>query len=263
MALQSGKSRFDNRRRRGFTLIELLVVVAIISLLIAILLPALSKVRQVTKRTVCQSNLKQIAAGWQMYLQDYDGKFYQETNADWLYGGWKGTTPPFTNHKRPLNVCLGLTDLPESEKDARVFYCPADDMGTGDTVYRLLGTSYKTNMLLVGQDQISILPSSVLRNAINAELRNLNVNRVSGPSQLLLMGDYPWQTQWLPSPYPFGLKWHGRCCHFNMAFLDGHVEFIKIYKGLHITNEYRTMPFRDLYTLAVQEQVWEPCPKCH
>ncbi|MHC4213257.1 MAG: prepilin-type N-terminal cleavage/methylation domain-containing protein, partial [Planctomycetota bacterium] len=61
----------------GFTLIELLVVISIISLLLAILLPALNKVRSLTHRIACQSNLKQIAFAWQMYLDDYEGKFYQ------------------------------------------------------------------------------------------------------------------------------------------------------------------------------------------
>src|SRR5438874_1863479 len=64
------------RRNRGaFTLIELLVVIAIIAILAAILFPVFAQARESARKTSCTSNLKQIATGMMMYIQDYDETF--------------------------------------------------------------------------------------------------------------------------------------------------------------------------------------------
>ncbi|MFN7022413.1 MAG: type II secretion system protein [Phycisphaerales bacterium] len=59
------------RLRTGFTLIELLVVIAIIALLVAILLPALGKAREQSKRVVCLSNVRQMSVAMNFYAKDY------------------------------------------------------------------------------------------------------------------------------------------------------------------------------------------------
>ena len=62
-------------KRKAFTLIELLVVVAIIALLISILLPSLSRARELSKRTVCCSNQRGIGQAFYIYAQDDPGVF--------------------------------------------------------------------------------------------------------------------------------------------------------------------------------------------
>ena len=77
------------KEQKAFTLIELLVVIAIIAVLMAILMPALNRVKEQGKRAVCLGNLKQLALCWIMYADDYDGKI---VNGE-AYGGGDGTAP--------------------------------------------------------------------------------------------------------------------------------------------------------------------------
>ncbi len=69
--------------KRAFTLIELLVVIAIIAVLMAIIMPALQKVKKQAQEIVCRSNLKQYGIAGNIYLDDFDQKFPDPQR--WLY----------------------------------------------------------------------------------------------------------------------------------------------------------------------------------
>lgn len=250
------------RLTRGFTLIELLVVISVIALLLAVLLPALNAARMLARRSFCQGNLKQIAIAWRSYLEDNDGIFCQGINMNHLFGGWEGTG--FGALDRPLNRQAGLDPNISDEDGAKLFRCPADSGGIfglppQELAYQYFGNSYQTNLFLIGPTTTG--PPSArhmdLHREINNRLRGLKLTTVSTPATLLpLVGDNNWICEWNPQ-MPSSRHWHGKPRHHNLAFLDGHVDFVKIIKGLYVTPEYSLLPFRDLHKLAltVQEEV--------
>ena len=61
------------QKQRAFTLIELLVVIAIIAMLVAILIPAVSKALETARRSSCASNLKMLGVAFNSYAADHKG----------------------------------------------------------------------------------------------------------------------------------------------------------------------------------------------
>ncbi len=61
-------------KKKGFTLVELLVVISIIALLLAVLMPALQKARELAKRMICSNQIKQLGVGMAGYAVSFDDK---------------------------------------------------------------------------------------------------------------------------------------------------------------------------------------------
>jgi prepilin-type N-terminal cleavage/methylation domain-containing protein/prepilin-type processing-associated H-X9-DG protein len=126
----------------GFTLIELLVVIAIIAVLMAILIPALNRIREQGKRAVCLNNLRQLAIAWNMYADDNDNKImYANTHSQNAWVQWE---PSFDKEEKIQSILEGamypycpnlkLYKCPTSVQDEVVTYCIFDYMNGHDEI---------------------------------------------------------------------------------------------------------------------------------
>jgi prepilin-type N-terminal cleavage/methylation domain-containing protein len=103
------------RKRTGFTLIELLVVIAIIALLLAILVPALNRVRKQARSVACMSNLKHWGLIFKMYTDDNNHEFYGAWSTSQQGHVWIGALRPYYKDK-DINFCPSATK-PNADND--------------------------------------------------------------------------------------------------------------------------------------------------
>lgn len=130
--------------RRGFTLIELLVVIAIIALLLAILLPSLSRARQVAVRTQCAANLAALGKSCAVYAAASDDLL------PWAGGGfvnWYWDIGPRTADL--ILTAIGNTNQLRPDGARRILYCPSNRSQNVEGLwnyalpqYRVIGYSY-------------------------------------------------------------------------------------------------------------------------
>jgi prepilin-type N-terminal cleavage/methylation domain-containing protein len=132
-------------RRKGFTLIELLVVVAIIALLIGILLPSLSRAREVANRTICSSNLAGIYKAMYTYSTTNKDKFpkWQSAGTTVKCTGFLDLTtrnsPSSTTSGRTVtdNVTAALWILVrDGSTGTKSYICPSDKGSDSDPLTR-------------------------------------------------------------------------------------------------------------------------------
>lgn len=110
------------RKEAGFSLIELLVAISIIAMLIAILLPALQRVRKQARAVVCQAHLKQWGTILALYTQENEGRLpvASSSKARWFFrGSWLREGDP---NRPPIYhefTTKGITCCPEAVKVRR------------------------------------------------------------------------------------------------------------------------------------------------
>ncbi len=217
----------------GFTLIELLVVIAIIAILASILFPVFSRAREKARQASCQSNLKQLALGVNMYLQDYDETYPP-------FGYFAGAAP-FTAFDAVLPYI----------KNRQILLCPDDKQG------RVLGgpivvipsppapaCSYAANLADPISGTLDTVPPLYVLGLPDPYLAGLLSLPYQAP--VISEGDvgYPADTTLLfdgqanASAPPILLP---ALCHndvANVSFCDGHVKAIKDFKSIGARNDY-------------------------
>lgn len=218
--------------RLGFTLIELLVVVAIIAVLAAMLMPALSKARMRAKRVQCTSQLKQCLYGALMYAEDYNGWFpiwthpaTREINV--MRGTWYSryvwSGPPNTPVPREFGSGqfnnLGYLYPTRYIGDGRVLWCPSYKYDALLGIARY-STPYFMSSDASGEVRSGYMFNPWVRNPNSDNLRLMQKSSDIRARKLLVM-------DFLGSDMTLDEFAHWREGGWNLGFCDGSVAFAK------------------------------------
>jgi prepilin-type N-terminal cleavage/methylation domain-containing protein len=204
--------------KRAFTLIELLVTIAIIAILAALLLPAVSHTRAAAKRTTCINNTRQINLALRMYADDHADAFYALTNKDEIYHSFKESILPYLSRNN-------------SRTNDPLFACPADDfdcsMPAIQDFFLFDNVSGKGFCHLKQTHYSSYIFNGDAPDAVETRVAGKAFSSVREPASLILATEIS---------AAIGLSAHARRQpkQFNNAknvvsFVDGHVSFIPIY----------------------------------
>jgi len=165
------------RKHKGFTLIELLVVIAIIAILLAILIPSLSKVREKVKDTSCKANLKSVGLALLMYLDAYDRKLPNTGGANGFL--WKDPTGEvFRPSNATGNTYWGIYFY-DYLKNTKVFGCPSLQRAPEGLIYTY-----------AGQDPAKVIQQAAFGLNHHSKARGRNTNTIYRQAEFIFCTDH-------------------------------------------------------------------------